>query len=63
MCITNRPPPGSPSEYPPGRGHRSGDPEDGEIDFKRVVWDPDYRRSIIRRLKREANDYDPGEKV
>lgn len=47
---------------PPGHRPRSGDPEDGEIDFSRVVWDPDYRESIIRRLKREANDNDPAAK-
>jgi hypothetical protein len=53
MCI---------KRFPPGHRPRSGDPEDGEIDFSRVVWDLDYRESIINRLKREANDNDPAAK-
>lgn len=46
------------SRLPSRQQFRSGDPEDREIDFNRVVWDPDYRKSVIHRLKREAADND-----
>jgi hypothetical protein len=61
MCMTNRPPPkkrpGRGSGEAPGPGCSDGD----GIDYNRVVWDPDYRKSVIRRLKRQANDNDPAE--
>lgn len=51
MCMANCPRP----------RHASGSDrsKNDEIDFSRIVWDQEYRRSIIRRLEREANDNEP----
>ncbi len=52
-CGRGKPPPAS----PPRRGHDSGPKRpkralDIDIDLDRLVWDPEYRDRVRRRLKR-----------